>query len=197
MRSNRVRVSLTRRPEFAFAVAFNAFFPRYVAALSLSVCALTFLLLARDAHAAASAASPRMPVRAIDGYLVGIALLVWLADIVRAMLAGTRPAGLRGTSLLTSPVEVMDLGLTLPRAAVGGIRLWRRRASGVLLSGLMLVMLGLEGASVAIDQTFGHLADPTQPLATVPMFAGLTLLLGLVPMLAFLRHLETSAPARS
>jgi hypothetical protein len=53
-------------------------------------------------------------------------------------------------------------------------------------------MLAIEGLSVATDQLFGHLADPAQPLTTVPVFAGLTLI-GLVPTILYFRALRGTA----
>ena len=112
--------------------------------------------------------------------------LVWLADIVPAILAGGVPASLRGTTLTTNVVEVIDLAFTLPLTLAAGLWLWRGRAVGVLLSGTMLVFLTLEAISVATDQYFGHLADPSQSTAAIGLFVMLAVI-GAVPTVAFLR----------
>jgi hypothetical protein len=39
---------------------------------------------------------------------------------------------------------------------------------------MMLVMLTLETASIAIDQVFGHIHDPSQSLGAVPIMASFT-----------------------
>jgi uncharacterized protein (TIGR03382 family) len=176
---------------FAFAVAFNPLFPLYVASLSLAVWSLVAVLTRVDVAGLPGQFAPHLPVRAIGAYLVATAVafaVVWLRDIVPALVTNTAPAGLRGTRLPTNPVEVMDLGFTLPLAALAGVWLWRRRPWGYLLAGMLLVMLAIEGASVATDQVFGHLSDPTQPLTAVPVFVALTLV-GLVPTVVYLRGL--------
>jgi hypothetical protein len=177
---------------FAFAVAFNELFLLYVASLSLAVWSLVALLARTDARDIVPAIATRTLERAVGVYLVVIAIAfaaLWLSDIVPALLAHTAPAALRGTSLLTNPVHVMDLAFALPLAALGGVLLWRGRPLGYLISGVLLVMLTIEGISVATDQYFGHLADSTQPLTAVPMFIVLTLV-GLVPTVALLRAME-------
>ena len=115
--------------------------------------------------------------------------LVWLKDVVPGLITNSAPAALRGAGLLTSPIHVMDLGFALPLTALAGIGLWQRRRWGYLVAGVMLVMLSIEGVSVGTDQLFGHMADPLQPLATVPLFIVLTLI-GLVPTILYFRHLR-------
>ena len=63
--------------------------------------------------------------------------------------------------MLTSPVHVLDLGFALPLGILGAVWLWQRKGWGYLLTGLMLSMMTIETASIAIDQFFGHLSDPS------------------------------------
>jgi hypothetical protein len=173
----------------SFSLRFNALFPLYVASLSLGVASLVALLRCVDAGMLARRLSPRVPVHAVATYLIVIAVafaLLWLADIVPALLAGTVPASLRGTTLTTNAVEVIDLAFTLPLTLAAGLWLWRGRAMGVLLAGTMLVFLTLEAISVATDQYFGHLADPSQPTGAIALFVVLAVV-GALPTVAFLR----------
>lgn len=177
---------------FAFGVRFNALFPAYVASLALGVWSLAATVARLDVGVLPSRIDARFPARAVGGYLIAIAALfaaVWLRDIGPALVAGTAPAALLGTGLPTSPVHVLDLAFTLPLAALGGALLWRRRPWGYAIAGPLLVMLAIEGASVAVDQLFGHRADPSQPLTAVPLFAALAVV-GLVPTARYLRALR-------
>jgi hypothetical protein len=181
-----------------FSLRFNELFLVYVASLSLSVASLVAVLRCLDASLLARRLSPRVPVRAVAAYLVVIAVafaLLWLADIVPAILTGTVPDSLRGTTLTTNVVEVIDLAFTLPLTLAAGLWLWRGHAMGVLLSGTMLVFLTLEAMSVATDQYFGHLADPSQPTGAIALFVALAVI-GAVPAVAFLRGIieRTSFP---
>jgi hypothetical protein len=97
--------------------------------------------------------------------------------------------------MLTSPVQVLDLSITLPLCTVSGIWFWRRRSWGYPLAGLLLTMLVIETASIATDQVFGHLHEPAAPLLRVPLFVVVTLI-GLVPTIVHPRNLRPRLEAR-
>jgi Na+-transporting NADH:ubiquinone oxidoreductase subunit NqrE len=176
----------------SFSLRFNELFLLYVASLSLGVWSIVALVRCIPAEEIPARVSPRMPRRAIGVYLVATSVAfaaLWLADVVPAMLGGDVPRSLQGTTLPTNVVQVLDFGFTLPLAALAGVWLIRRRSLGYLLSGAMLVFLTLEAVSVAVDQWFGHLADPSQSLGAVAIFAAIAVL-GAVPALAFLRSVD-------
>jgi hypothetical protein len=183
---------------FAFATTFNVLFLAYVAMFSLALWSLVALLVRVDVDGLRAHFAPSTPVRAIALYLLIIATLfavVWLRDILPATFANVRPAGLEGTKMLTSPVQVLDLSITLPLCVLAGVWLWQRRSWGYLLAGVLLTMLVIESASIATDQVFGHLHDPTASLGAVPLFVVLTLI-GLVPTVALLCNLRSGQNAR-
>jgi hypothetical protein len=178
----------------SFTLRFNPLFLLYVASLSLGVWSLAALLRCLPADELPARFSVRLPVRVIGTYLIAISLVfaaLWLLDVLPAMLTGDVPRSLRGTSLPTNAVQVLDFGFTLPLCVVGAVWLMRRRPAGILLSGAMLVFLTLEAVSVAVDQWFGHLADPSQPVGTVALFVALAVV-GAVPTLAFLRSIDSA-----
>ncbi len=97
--------------------------------------------------------------------------------------------------MLTSPVHVLDLGFTLPLGIFAAIWLWQRKGWGYVLAGLLLVMLTIETASIAVDQYFGHIHDPSASLDAVPLFVGLTVI-GLIVSVAYLYFLRTKPNSR-
>jgi len=172
----------------SFSLQFNELFLPYVASLSLAVWSLVAVLATIDVGTLPARIHPRFPVRLVGGYLIATAIafaLLWLKDVLPAALAGTRPLSLRGTTLPTNPVQVIDFAFTLPATAAAGLWLWRRRPWGYLLAGMMLVLLTFESVSIAADQYFGHRADPTQPAGTVTLFVVLAAI-GAVPAIGFL-----------
>lgn len=171
-----------------FSAIFNRLFLLDVAVLGLAAWTLVALLPAVHVR---SVLPPRT-LRWIGGYLAAVAVLfglLWLRDIVPALLDGGTPASLAGLAMITNPVEVLDFTFSIPAALVAAVLLWRGRPAGLPLAGLLLVMFVIETTSIAVDQTFGHLADPAAPLAAVPIMAALTLL-GLWPLTVFLRGLR-------
>jgi hypothetical protein len=176
----------------SFSLRFNELFLVYVASLSLGVWSLVALLRCLPAEELPSRLSARLPARTIGGYLIAIGVAftaLWLMDVMPALTSGDVPRSLRGTSLPTNAVQVLDFGFTLPLCIAAGVWLIRRRPWGILLSGTLLVFLTLESISVAVDQWFGHRADHLQSVAAVGMFAVLAVV-GAVPMLVFLRAVD-------
>jgi hypothetical protein len=177
---------------FLFATPFNSFFFLYVALASLAIWSLVALLPRVDVTQIAAAFGPRTPARVVSAYLVVNAVLfgaLWLGATVPAVLSAETPAFLEGTGMLTGPVQVLDLGFTLPLMLLAATLLWQRRPWGFALAGALLVMLAIETLSIAVDQWLGYVADPSSPAASaqiVPVMGVLTVI-GLVALGAFAR----------
>jgi hypothetical protein len=68
--------------------------------------------------------------------------------------------------------------------------MWNRRPLGVLLTGSWLAFGILEGIGIAVDQWFGHQADPVSPHASIeviPMMIGLAVV-NLIGLYFYLRR---------
>jgi hypothetical protein len=179
---------------FLFATPFNAFFFLYVAMLSLSVWSLAAIVSRIPVARVAGQIGTHAPIRAVSGYLLVNAALflgLWLMATVPAVLSPDPPAFLAGTGMTTGPVQILDLGFTLPLLTLAAVLLLRRRPWGYVLTGALLVMLAIETASIGVDQWLGHAADPASPVASdalTPVFAVMTVL-GLGVLTLFLRPL--------
>ena len=117
--------------------------------------------------------------------------LVWLVQVIPAILSSKSPALLEGTGLTTNPVFVQDLSFWIPLTAVSAAWLWGHRAWGYVIAGSVLTMGVIESVGIAVDQGFGHVADPTSSVASaamVPVFAVLAAI-GLVPLFFYYRNL--------
>ncbi len=178
---------------FAFATSFNRLFLLYVATLSLALWSLVALLTHMNVVTLRQRFGRKTPIRFVGGYLLtttALFAIAWLKDIIPAIVSGATPQSLVGTRMLTNPVHVMDLAISLPLTVVAVVWLWQRRAWGYTLAGLFLVYGVIESVSIATDQVFGRLSDPTASPAMAPVFAILALI-GLVPTIAFLRGLRS------
>lgn len=99
--------------------------------------------------------------------------------------------------MTTGPGQILDLGFFMPLAALTAFLAWRGRPWAYLLIGGQLVMLAIESASIALDQWFGHLADPASDLVSVgmvPVFAVLSAV-GVAASFAFLRSMSGASTA--
>ena len=176
----------------AFATPFNRVFLAYVAMLGLAF--WTLVLLLRDVGVGPAGGGKGHRVAAVWILLVvSLNALAWLSAIVPATL-GDRPTSvLDGTGLTTNPVYVQDLALWLPALAWVAVQLWQGRAR--LLGAGALVFWALEGIGVAVDQWWGHAADPSSDVASasvVPLFLAVAVVTALVA-----RMLLRDAPAPS
>jgi hypothetical protein len=180
---------------FLLATPFNSLFLLYAGMFALSTWSAVTVLHKMDVPAIAERFDPGLPARALAIYVWVIALLnaaAWLVQVVPGVLTSEPPAFLAGTGLTTNPIYAQDLSFWLPLAAVAAFWLWRRRPWGYVLVGALLTFWLMESIGVAVDQTFGHAADPASPVASaamVPLFAVLGLV-GLVPVFFYYRHLD-------
>jgi hypothetical protein len=139
----------------------------------------------------------RLPARGIATFIltvVALNALAWVQFVVPDL--GEHPPGfLDGTGLTTNPIYIQDLAVWLPALAIVAVMLWQRRPSGVFLAGAGLVFWMIEAIGVAVDQWFGHRADPTSDVATLGGVVLFVVLAGatLVPLVLWLR----AVPART
>jgi len=182
---------------FAFAVAFNPLFLVYIAVLALALWSLVALFMALDVASLRAHFTEHLPIRTIALYLMittALFALTWLRDIVPALVNGTTPISLDGTKMLTNPIQVVDFAAGFPLTILAAVWLWQRKAWGYALAGLFLVYGVIEAISVATDQFFGHLSDPTQSAMMTPVFAVIAVIAA-VPLVLYLRYLRRDATA--
>jgi hypothetical protein len=179
-----------------YATPFNELFLAYVALLALSLWSLVSALL--DPLPLLAPGSSRVPARGIAAFILTVVVLnalAWLRVVVPDL--GEDPPGfLAGTGLTTNPIYVQDLAIWLPALAIVGVLLWQRRPCGVFLAGAGLVFWMIEAIGVAVDQWFGHRADPASGVATL---AGVVLFVvlaaaTLVPLVLWLRAVPPQTP---
>jgi len=176
---------------FLFATPFNRLFLLYVAMLSLAIWAVVAVLRQTDLGLVRGGTIPARGIAIYVWVAVTLNLFAWLSTIVPATFAAAPGGFLEGTGLTTNPVYVQDLAFWLPLAAVAGVWLWQRRPWGFLIAGSVLTMWVLESIGVAVDQWYGHTADPSSPVVSAGMvwvFAALAAT-GCVPMYYFYRRL--------
>jgi hypothetical protein len=164
---------------FVFATPANQLFLLYLAMLSLAVWSAGTLLWRLDLRALARLVPAGAPVRLVAWYIWVVAAVnggMWLVRILPALTSGGQPGYLQGTGMTTNIVFVQDLALWVPLNMVIAAWLWARTPRGYLLGGASVVMAVIESTSIAVDQWFGHAADPGSTVtsaALVPVFAGL------------------------
>lgn len=154
----------------AFMVRFNNLFLVYTSAMACSA----FAILS-DLGKLTPNLQPRLfdavrwPRRAVIAMLATIVVVftaLWLADIVPALLDGTEPESLGESATPTNGVEVIDLSLLLPGAAVIASMVWRSTARGYMLATALVTYIALLGTALVamvIGQYNADLIDSPAP----------------------------------
>lgn len=183
---------------YAFEVHFNPLFLVYCATLGLSFYALLAQLVQLLHEDGRGWYRGAVPARVTGVFLLTVAGgfgLLWLGQIVPALLSGSDPAGLSDIGLLTNPVHVLDLSLLLPALTVTGVSLLRGGALGFALAPLMLgfnVFMPLAiGAMVLLMHSRGIGQGPGLAVAA----AGIAVVSGAL-LLRFLGQVDAAAGAR-
>lgn len=132
-------------------VWFNSFFLVYVALFGLSLVTLVSGTATTDAGAVTGALEGRISETRYGGLLVviGIGLaMLWLPEIVRALLAGTVPTVVAETGQQAKISHFVDLAVVVPALGLSGVWLAQRRPWGYVFAGVMLVYGATLGASI-------------------------------------------------
>ena len=182
-----------------FLTPFNSLFLPYVATQSLALFSIFALVHAERGFPHATQMD-RIPVRGLAVFvwtIVGLNTFAWLQVVVPAVFSDDPTSFLDGLGVATNAIYVQDLVVWLPLMALASWWMWNRRPLGVLLTGSWLAFGFLEGIGIAVDQWFGHRADPASPHASfevIPIMVGLAIV-NLIGLYFYLRR--QSAVART
>jgi len=174
---------------YTMSIHVGPLFLTWVAVLGLTFWSLVGGLraLRPTAVAAALAGAPR---RILGWYLVFIGAvftLLWLSDIVPAMVHGRLPQGAVDLGLPSNPVHVLDLAILLPVVIAIGRLVLLRRLTGLTLAPAAVVFLVMTGLPILLTPlvTAARGGDPAwQVIGPV----GAITAVGVVVLVAMLRH---------
>ncbi len=165
----------------AFDVRFNGLFLVYTALLGCSLYALIGGVATTDMGALRARFGDSTPVRTTSISLAVVAVLfymLWLSDVVPALIARTVPASVAAVGLPTSPVHVLDMAWILPAMLMAAYWLWHRCAIGYVLSGALLAFVStmcLAIASMTVFMRRAGIAAPAEQTVAFIVVAALTL----------------------
>lgn len=154
---------------YAFFIHFGVWFPVYVAILGLAFYAFVGGVI----HANVYKLGERLIAikgRAASIFLMtisGLFYALWMADIVGALARQKAPQSLADTGLSVNPVQVLDLALLLPAAAIVAVLVWRKKALGMMFALPLLTFFAVMG--LAIIAIMAMTAYEGFPLAVPPI----------------------------
>ncbi|MBN2011639.1 hypothetical protein JW960_20080 [candidate division KSB1 bacterium] len=129
---------------YSFGVHFNQMFLIYCLTLGVSLYAFILMLYQLGSRDVENWFKEKLPVRSIGILLIVIAVmfyLLWLKDVVPAILAHTVPPSISNYNLLVNPVHVLDLAIALPGLIIAAILLMKKNRFGFILAPVFLVFI--------------------------------------------------------
>lgn len=134
---------------YAVAVHLNALFLVYVAVLGLSAWAIVFHVGPLRRRNILFPYGPARTAAACVILTTGVLFAVlWLSELVPALLSGQVPQSLLDAGLWVNPIHVIDLAVVLPGFLISGVATLRSREHGLFWLGPWLVFSALMGASI-------------------------------------------------
>jgi hypothetical protein len=165
----------------AMAVHLNYLFLGYVAVLGASAYALIGFLYARGGAAMVTdrgAHQRRLP--AIVLMLIGgLFSLLWLSELIPALVSDTVPQSLEEAGLIVNPIHVVDLSLVLPGMLVTGYLLMTRHPVGRFWAAPWLAFSVFMGSSIVAAMVLILASGDRDGVPALVMVSVLVLLSGL------------------
>lgn len=182
-----------------FLTPFNSLFLITIATESLALFSI-FALVSEGRGFPTKPEAERIPARGLTVFIwaiVALNTLAWLQVVLPAVFSDDPGSFLIGLGVATNAIYVQDLIVWLPLMAVAAWWMWQRRPLGIFLTGSWLAFGFIEGIGVAVDQWFGHQADPLSPHAStevIPLMIGLAVI-NLAGLYFYLRRPSRVLPA--
>ncbi len=139
---------------FCFDVHFNSMFIFYCINLGLSFYSLMYFIFCQIKSPLTLQVNNQLLTNIIGAYLILISIifyLLWLSDIIPAIVADKVPNSLVEVGLPTNAVHVIDLAVFLPGLFIIGILLLRKKVLAYILAPVSLVFF------ILMDITIGSL----------------------------------------
>ncbi|TLS48694.1 hypothetical protein FE782_29050 [Paenibacillus antri] len=127
---------------YAFLAMYNAFFLVYVAVMSLSLFGFVLSWSSVDLKKLAPSAQPKFPAKRTAAFLFFAAAavgLMWTGRIAPGLFSDPMQPPIGLDHYTTLVIQALDLGIVAPAAAVAAVLLLRKKASGYLLSSVLVL----------------------------------------------------------
>ena len=122
-------------------------------------------------------------------------VVLWLADIFPATLAGTAPESITAANLPTNVIYSLDLGVLVPAYVISAYWLGKRRAWGYVFTGVVLAKIATLGLAV-LSMVVVMIADGQPVVLPQVVIFGLISVISLVLLARFLRSIGSGPPTR-
>lgn len=137
---------------YAFGVYFNKFFLLYCLILGSSLYLFILIILGLSRMDVQNWFGEKIPTRLTGVYLLlfsALFYILWLKDVVPAILKNSMPKTVSDYNLLVNPVHVLDLSIALPGLVLTAVLLMKKHRLGYILAPVLLVFLIILSVALA------------------------------------------------
>jgi hypothetical protein len=162
---------------FTFAIQYNHLFLIYIALLGCSLYALIYGLATLDVAEVKARYTEKTPVKAVSIYLAVLAFifyLMWVGEIISALVAGKVPQSILDDGTPTNAIYVLDMAWILPAFIITSISLWRKHPLGYAFAGIMLAFFVLLASAILSMGLFQAIGGNPNAIPMVGLFGVLT-----------------------
>ena len=127
---------------YCFGVHFNRLFLLYCVVLGTSFYLLILVLIDLHQKILVDRFPERLPNKSTAIFFIVIALLfylIWLKDVLPAVIHNAVPKSVSDYQLLVNPVHVLDMAIALPGLVAGAVLLFKKHKMGFILAPVFLV----------------------------------------------------------
>lgn len=180
---------------FCFAVHFNFLFLIYCLTLGLSFYAFLFFLFSQTKVLNTDLTNVKIPNKTIGYYFIVLAALfylMWLSEIIPAILNNTIPATITAAGQITNPVHVLDLAVVLPGLIYLAIQLLKKKPFAILLTPVVLAFIVLMDIAIGVMVIVMNMKGLGTDLA-VAVVMGFLALFSIVLLIWFLIRIKINS----
>ena len=178
---------------YAFGVHFNSLFLVYCAVFGTSFYLFLLCIIELNSLQVHSWFSDNSPNRATGIFFIIIAVLfylLWLKDVVPAILSNSVPATVTDNDLLVNPVHVLDIAVVLPGLVVTAILLFKKHPLGYIFAPIYLVFTFLLALALIAMVVALELRGISEDISIAGIFVVLAVI-SAVFLYQFLRNTES------
>lgn len=167
---------------YCFGVHFNHLFLLYCMILGSSFYLFILATSRLKALHVQEGFDHKIPTRTLGIYLIIIAsmfYMLWLKDILPAIIHYSVPKSVSDYQLLVNPVHVLDIALVLPGLIITGVSLIRKRPTGLILTPIFLIFFILLAIALVAMVIMSKVKGISEDLSIAVIFMILALSSGI------------------
>ncbi|GAB4287908.1 MAG: hypothetical protein Kow0098_05080 [Ignavibacteriaceae bacterium] len=175
---------------YCYAINFNSLFLVYCAVLGISFYSLLLFLLSYNIYSQKLNIKKNTPITGIFLIIIAIVFsLLWLSEIITAVINGEKPEQLVETGLMVNPIHVNDLSVLLPAFLMTGIFLLKRKSTGLIFTPVLLSFSVLMNITIATLVVLMNNYQVETSYTVAFIMLALTLI-SLILLISYLRNME-------